>query len=396
MKNTTIEARERIPVQMNGNLPSIEPKSEPIHRLGSEVAEKMGEQTTSESTTRWVQAISYWFAAAAAIIYATGFLVEFTFLNSLGIKEAATDAFKAKYIYVGLLCLLSPVSGGVFLLGCLRIRQSGGPFYWSSVLVVLNLFVVFYVLNTFAPPGFFATHESDIAVIFGAFMIVLGAIRFFEGNKRQLVFRLVRWILLVLAGVCSFRIYRDLWPVLSEVFVEGGWLYLCLVATIIFLVGWLVTVLRQKWSATMFATSLSLQLTLCYLSVLVFAYRIYPFIPAGHGGGDFSRGTTLSILRFDPRFENTVPGELIADKRPNLPPWALELSRVVPSSKPLIIITENSSVMYVAVPVNPGEPEKLRVELAGWRTPNGNAKPKTIFGVKREAVVFATSKTVWP
>lgn len=42
--------------------------------------------------------------------YASGFLCEFTFLDRFGIREGGEDLFKAKYIHVGILFLLFPVS----------------------------------------------------------------------------------------------------------------------------------------------------------------------------------------------------------------------------------------------------------------------------------------------
>lgn len=37
------------------------------------------------------EAIPAWFALVAGLIYATGFLIEFTFLSSMGIKESVTE-----------------------------------------------------------------------------------------------------------------------------------------------------------------------------------------------------------------------------------------------------------------------------------------------------------------
>jgi hypothetical protein len=54
-----------------------------------------------------------WFLAVAALIYATGFLVVFTFFAALGIREAGTEFFKVKYVHVGILCLIIPVLVGM-------------------------------------------------------------------------------------------------------------------------------------------------------------------------------------------------------------------------------------------------------------------------------------------
>ena len=66
------------------------------------------------------QTIPYWFAAIAGLIYATGFLVDYTFQNSLGIRSSVIDSFKGKYIYTGFLCLQFPATAVVMLFGFLR------------------------------------------------------------------------------------------------------------------------------------------------------------------------------------------------------------------------------------------------------------------------------------
>ena len=60
-----------------------------------------------------LKALPYCLAITAGLFYATGFLVEFTFFNSIGIKDAGSDVFKAKYIYVGILALILPLTASV-------------------------------------------------------------------------------------------------------------------------------------------------------------------------------------------------------------------------------------------------------------------------------------------
>lgn len=58
---------------------------------------------------QFLNSLPAWFAVGAALIYAAGFLVEFTFLNFMGVRNTGSEIFKAKYIYVGLLCILFPI-----------------------------------------------------------------------------------------------------------------------------------------------------------------------------------------------------------------------------------------------------------------------------------------------
>jgi hypothetical protein len=123
----------------------------------------------------WLRSLPYWFAAIAGLIYATGFLIEFTFLNSLGVSDAGTDVFKAKYIYVGLLCLQLPVSAGALILGFLRMKRQAAitrgksddkyvAAYTPSLISMLVMVGTFYLLIAFSRSGMGAFHDYQIAV----------------------------------------------------------------------------------------------------------------------------------------------------------------------------------------------------------------------------------------
>src|ERR1039457_2478997 len=135
---------------------------------------------------RW-QAIPYWFAATAGLVYATGFLVEFTFHNSMGLRMASTEIFKAKYIYVGLLCLQFPASVLALLWGYHRFKskekESGLPVYFSYFVLMAILLFVFYLMTTFARSGEF--HERRIWIM-GLFMfetVAVSSIRWTQDRK---------------------------------------------------------------------------------------------------------------------------------------------------------------------------------------------------------------------
>jgi hypothetical protein len=55
------------------------------------------------------QSLPQWFIAIAALIYATGFLVVFSFFERFGLRETGVEFFKAKFFHVGILCLMFPV-----------------------------------------------------------------------------------------------------------------------------------------------------------------------------------------------------------------------------------------------------------------------------------------------
>jgi|GEM_PF-4458616 len=138
-----------------------------------------------------LQAIPAWFAVVAGLIYATGFLIEFTFLNSMGIRESVTEVFKAKYIYVGLLCWVFPISAGLMVFGVSRrehriknekkISPSAKTgLHWTTTVLLILLVFNFYLFICFSPPGFFYSRQGWFFLWFFFVIWTLRAIRPFE------------------------------------------------------------------------------------------------------------------------------------------------------------------------------------------------------------------------
>src|SRR6185369_7036874 len=212
--------------------------------------------------TDW-RVVPYWFAALAGLIYAAGFLVDFTFLSVLGIRETMAEAFKAKYVYVGLLCLQFPVSVAVVILGFARIMRSMkldriegtkvGRFL-PSMLLIMNLLFVFYLLIGFARSkmGTFYEHEGVFSLIFALTVIGLILARNLEdwiADKRKesrsqrirwllsifgvWFWNAVRWLLFVLSSALTIIAFWHLWPMLWEMLWQGGYLYFGMIGLII-------------------------------------------------------------------------------------------------------------------------------------------------------------------
>jgi hypothetical protein len=51
-----------------------------------------------------------WFGLLILLVYGSGFLCEYTFLDRFGIQESGQDFFRVKFIHVGILFLLFPIS----------------------------------------------------------------------------------------------------------------------------------------------------------------------------------------------------------------------------------------------------------------------------------------------
>jgi hypothetical protein len=100
---------------------------------------------------------------------------------------------------------------------------------------------------------------------------------------------------------------------------------------------------------------------LYFLTVLTFAYTVYPNIPASRGGGDFAESPAI-VVYYDNRYTNIVPTEI---SRGGI-------------SQPLVLIEESDKWLVVADPQDGGGPK-------AWR--DGDGKPE-IYSINRDAVAL--------
>jgi hypothetical protein len=383
-------------------------------------------ETDGSRLKEWSRVVPYWFAGIAALIYGTGYIVEFTFLNSFNIREANTDPFKAKYIYLGVLSLQFPASVGIAILGYVRsVRQALGESdqalsrwhrlhrkikafccaaqlgYLAGELTLLNLLFLFYFLVAFSDPGFFATNQFWIFVSIVCTPITMIVIREWEtsgpSKRPSRKSAIARWIvLLVLVGINIWVLRRD-FDLLLEITLGGGWLHITLISVVGLLVYWLEK--HRERSNAELAVSFCLIATFAYLSILIFAYRVYPYIPVQRAGGDFSRRPRISRITFKSEMLKSIPEALL---QPNLElitdPDLLDATTTV--SKPLVVISESPTTLVVTVPesIDPARNDPsgpviaLQAELQQWRKIGPDNKPKEIFTLNREAVVTISSK----
>src|SRR5437879_3706134 len=113
---------------------------------------------TEKNNSKLIYLIPEWALTFVGLVYATGFLIIFTFLERYGLQEAGLEFFKVKYLHVGILFLLFPIISIIpFIAICqLRRLQKDTPFpmYLPSIVIVLNTLLIFYILVAFAPPRF--------------------------------------------------------------------------------------------------------------------------------------------------------------------------------------------------------------------------------------------------
>jgi hypothetical protein len=358
------------------------------------------------SSQNWLRSLPYWFAAIAGLVYATGFLIEFTFLNSLGVSDAGTDVFKAKYIYVGLLCLQLPVSAGVLVLGFLRMKRKAAmtpskeddnylAAYAPSLISMLVLVATFYLLIAFSRSGQGAFHDHQVAIgsLFGVVIVGLIATRGLQDRLIDLgksdakvktileklglvgkTWNRIRWFLAVVAFALMVYIFWFLARILGEMFIEGGYFYIALMSLVGMLL-WRIDTQSDKYrEAGLYPTVWVMAACVCgalmYLSTLAFAVRVYPFIPVNRGGGDYTTEST-SVLTFDPDFASAIPKNLVDVKAASF------------QSNPVMILHDATETIFVAEKTETNGPEQ-------WRRTGRQNKPQVIYSLKRSAVISIT------
>lgn len=356
----------------------------------------------------FIERLPQWFAVIAALVYATGFLIEFTFFDFLGVRGAANDIFKARYIHVGFLFLQFPASILALILAYIKLRaivkkatkkakfnhKSKQPsdasltlsnkklgeikLYTTSILLLGTLLGGFYLMVTFARPGVFSNNQIWISAFFFIIIIGLIAIRelehhvVFKTPKAKHTFgHIARIVCLWISWWVGYVIFKDTIPIVWDMLREGG--YLCygfwgLIGFIIYrLIKRSSEIEDTSYRFSLFIIGLAVLGALYYLTVLSFAARVYPFIPVIKGGGDYTT-EKKAVLSFSTQYSNSIPVEIIDSSQKGV------------MSVPLIIIEETASSFIVSA----NDPKN-------WRTPGQTNKPD-IVTIKKDAVTSLVFK----
>lgn len=358
--------------------------------------------TPESFLVKLLQVLPALLAAIIGIVYAAGYLIEFSYINSLGIRGAGAESFKAKYIYVGLLCLQFPVSAMIIVL-CffgiarqMKLQQQPEKLdkvkaYTPSILLLLNLFFSFYILILFSRAGLFHEHFKLITLLFIIVLVGLVIARGAEVkvrshlNKKPKVAKLlriiginnghwdfvwssVRWLIFLTSVGLTIYIFRSIWGLIYEMLYEGGFFHY----TFILLIGLMLWRFERRGKdyaelglcKPFFTIGICITITLMYLSVLLFAYRVYPFIPLSRGGGDFTNEKPV-VLTFERKYVDAIPDDLHKGN----------INAI--KSDPVYILYEDSSSFYVT----------KDMDTSSWRKSGPENKPKGIISIKKDSIV---------
>jgi hypothetical protein len=381
-----------------------------------------------------IRALAELFLALVGILYATGFLAAFTFLQRFGVREAGTDFLKLKYIYVGILYSLFPLTIMLPLFGLWGLwrqsKQSGRsslkstPISFVTILLLLNMAAVFYVFICFSPVTFLHTRPWVISSVSVPTIVGVLLFRFLEAQRLRR--RLARWnftkrpflyvlkktretrrrlrsreltqqwpwralvwwrklgggrtvLFLAIVGLVDNPSMHGLWKDLRLMFWGdshygivihrfkitapiGGFNYYLFVLLYLVVAYRVLRRIRRHTGVARTRFLLAgggLWLSLFIVSVLAFAIRVYPFIPAHKGGGDY-RKTAATIVLKDAH--------------------GLALPEAV------VIIEETDAALFVAIPSETPIPKTENTVAEGkWRL--WDDLP-TVIEIPREAVAY--------
>jgi hypothetical protein len=379
------------------------------------------------------------FVTVVALLYATGFLIVFTFLGRIGIRDLG-DVLKAKYILVGALYWLIPVLIGLPTWAFVAMRerynerkQAAGdstdsplpapPMRATSLIDSIQFTLFLYVVVLLAPPGFV---HANVGLIFTNCFLTIFGLRVINSRSEGLSRAkkqppMTRWWQLqsgladldaLLVAKC-LHVLRSLYARLGgDALLVAGPLRLAptrdftsirfslsaflLILDVVGLASlrgliWamiqraVITILvfvlagvilwrfsglaaRAKdpedkanlwWVATAIVAG-------CYLlSVVGFAYSIYPFVPAERGGGNYSH-TGLVVVALTSR--NGVPDDLLDRKSGERNAGGASVTAEYLRTKPLKLIEQTSSWIYVARPEGCEMPAEWRPTIIALRT----------------------------
>ncbi|MGA3067363.1 MAG: hypothetical protein ABSF29_10995 [Tepidisphaeraceae bacterium] len=344
-----------------------------------------GGSKAGESSAEWMKSLPYWFAVGGALVYATGFLVDFTFCSLRGIQESTTTLLKAQYVYIGLLCLLFPASCLTLIINFLRFRRNEktkAMAYTPSLCMLLLFAFDFYLLVAFSSVDLFSKRQIPIFALFICSMLGVMALRkgedwlgapqrnrvikFVAKRITRVMWNRIRWGMFVVSCGITVYVFWDLWGTLGDMILKGGYLYVGFIG-VIGLSAWMTeknlsNETYKSLRGVMLFMSVTTNAIFAYLAVIAFAYRVYVYIPVGRGGGDYT-AEKPAILWFDSTELASVPDCL---RDPS------DLHR----SSPVIIIRDTPDWMYVASPNS---------DLKAWRDPG--QWPKNIVAIKQSAII---------
>jgi hypothetical protein len=295
---------------------------------------------TTPATPAKLSAISnfpQWFGAIFALVYLSGYLVDFFYYSSRGVVDIGGEVLKLHYVHIGLefiiACVVVVAPAFYLFFGRKLLDQQsdtvGTPFprtnTWLMLTAILYWFSLF-VAAVYPPPHYFSRPEHlyrywgvvGIALTFAAYAAVARPPRISseqgilsaeekaaeEKRRNRIGLLFIAIIILLDAVVFSgmFRTFRQMLP--NFIFF------------LLFCVG-IASLIPRTYDFLSLATSwnvrtviyavfmLSTVVVLFFVTLLSYAYFVFPFVPSMKGGADYSEAPRFTVLVADGTSEKT-------------------------------------------------------------------------------------------
>ncbi len=331
--------------------------------------------------------LAYWFFPIVGFLYGTGFLIVFAFSRNFGITT--TQFFEGEYINVGTLyvmgcvVILLPTFWTLHLVsarqkGTFTINDVSKISQWrvtkTGITVYGALLLTFYIVVGFTTTDFFHAHAL---LILGNFLVPLGftvcnayllpAVTIEKkdaiGNAIQVIAAAASVILMILTIA-----QPPIPSIIAQLFElsppSGAFGFVALVILAL-LYTWQTAARYHEYPSGAVRAKIVLSGAciigvFIYLSILAFAYAIYPFIPCSRGGGSYIDAASVQI--------NFKQSEIQS---------ATSLTDLTALGGRLIVLDENGDSIFVASVNDAGGP-------AQWRR-SGSSKPR-VLEIRRDTI----------
>ena len=360
--------------------------------------------TPPSTGTDLSRTIPYWFLALVGLIYASGFLIVSSFLETHGLRDAGSDLWKIRYIRIGVFCLMvTAITNAVpYFLKHLMSTRGIASHLLPTIVIYIALELGLFSSAMFA--RHLGSHENSAVFIWACGLLWSAILGLFvaawierlgkgildedvelRAKIKRILDRIPIWGSAIVAAIERFA--RSMGPdrlcrfgprirwvtVLATLYflwnIAGAnrevveMLVYRLPASVMLLsftliLGWLPwrafsigpKRVPESQRRSMWLLIGCLVIPTYYFALIAFSRAVFPFIPAVRGGGDYSAAPTVRVYLKEQA------------QRETLGPYLDTTSRQVARTKPIIFLEETATTLFVASPDDAGGPCQWRLD----------------------------------
>jgi hypothetical protein len=336
-------------------------------------------------------------ASVLGLSYIAGFLVTYTFQNRLGIHDANLDLLRIRYMHTGLLCLAfplfvaTPIAAHLWMIFEQKSHKKGheksakegktvGKSHFAYNVQLLCITGTLYVYVLFEPYGEFHAHLVWIVLLLALVILQLTLANRLVGftAKDIWISTIVRYTFALISIGLFCLCIKGTFGYL-EVIIKRALSYWIFVLSLAYYLAFSLPADLHFWyrgqKEGIYLARWALIATLSILTILTFAFRVYPYIPADKGGGNFkySRNAVICVSS-----DGTLPDKIRDAKNPGC-------------SVPMKLIELTDSIAYAARVDDPGKTEDGQAPPRdGVKGPEGwsDGYFPTVYAISRGKIAY--------